>query len=273
MAKTIITASLTGAVTPKSKCPALPITPREIAEDAKRVVAAGASVLHLHMRDDNGFGTMDPAKFRETVHIIREEGIDAILNLTTSGELGVTDERRMEHIIELKPEMATYDAGTLNAGDGIFENSLEFLEKLGNCMIENGIKPEVEVMDFGMINTALYFLKKGSLKAPIHWDFVLSYGVSGCPATPKNLCHMLDCIPEGSTWSAFGVGNAHMPILYTTLALGGNPRVGLEDCIWYAKGVPATNLSLVERAARVIREYGNEVATVDEAREILGLKK
>lgn len=273
MAKTIITASLTGAVTPKAKCPALPITPREIAEDAKKVVAAGASVLHLHMRDDNGFGTMDPAKFRETVHIIREEGVDAILNLTTSGELGVTDERRMEHIIELKPEMATYDAGTLNAGDGIFENSLDFLEKLGKCMIENGIKPEVEVMDFGMINTAKFFLKQGSLLAPVHWDFVLGYGVSGCPATPKNLCHMLDEIPEGSTWSAFGTGASQLPILYTALALGGHVRVGLEDNIWYAKGVPATNLMFVERAARCIKEYGNEVATVAEARQILGLAK
>ncbi len=270
--KTIITCSLTGAVTPKSKCPALPVTPKEIAEDGVRVWKAGASVLHLHMRDDEGRGTMDVNKFRETVHILRNE-CDAILNLTTSGELGVDDERRMEHIIELKPEMATYDAGTLNAGDGIFENSFDFLEKLGKCCIDNGIKPEVEVMDFGMINTAKVYLKKGFLQAPIHWDFVLSYGISGCPATPKNLCHMLDEIPEGSTWSAFGVGNAHMPILYTTLALGGNPRVGLEDCIWYAKDVPATNLSLVERAARVIKEYGNDVATTAEAREILSLTK
>ena len=270
--KTIITAALTGAVTPKAKCPALPITPKEIAEDGVRCWKAGASILHLHMRDDAGKGTMDAAKFRETVNILRGE-CDAILNLTTSGELNVSDERRMEHIIELRPEMATYDAGTLNAGDGIFENSLDFLEKLGKTMIECNIKPEVEVMDFGMINTALHFMKQGSLLEPIHWDFVLNYGVSGAPATPKNLCHMLDVIPKGHTWSAFGCGPGHMPILYTALALGGNVRVGLEDNIWYAKGVQATNLSLVERAARVIREYGNEVATPDEAREILSLKK
>ncbi|MGI6071419.1 MAG: 3-keto-5-aminohexanoate cleavage protein [Lachnospiraceae bacterium] len=272
MAKTIITAALTGAVTPKDKCPALPITPKEIAEDGVRCWKAGAAILHLHMRDDEGRGTMDPAKFRETVHILRNE-CDAILNLTTSGELGVSDERRMEHLIELKPEMGTYDAGSINTHDGVFENSLFFLEKLGNCMIENGVKPEVEVMDFGMINTAKWFLEKGSLLAPIHWNFVLSYGVSGCPATPKNLCHMLDDIPEGSTWSAFGVGSRHLPILYTALALGGHLRVGLEDCIWYAKDVPATNLMLVERAARVVREYGNEVATTAEARKILGLNK
>ena len=270
--KTIITAALTGAVTPKSKCPALPITPKEIAEDGVRCWKAGASILHLHMRDDEGRGSMDAAKFRETVNILRGE-CDAILNLTTSGELNVSDERRMEHIIELRPEMATYDAGPLNAGDGIFENSLDFLEKLGKTMIECGIKPEVEVMDFGMINTALHFLKQGSLLSPIHWDFVLNYGVSGCPATPKNLCHMLDVIPKGDTWSAFGCGPGHMPILYTALALGGNVRVGLEDNIWYAKGVPATNLMLVERTARIIKEYGNEVATPDEAREILSLKK
>ena len=272
MAKTIITASLTGAVTPKSKCPALPVTPKEIAEDGVKCWKAGASILHLHMRDDEGKGTMDPAKFRETVHILRNE-CDAILNLTTSGELGVSDERRMEHLYELKPEVATFDAGTINAGDGIFENSLDFLAKLGKAMQELGIKPEVEVMDYGMINATKFFLKQGTLVAPVHYQFVLSYGVSGAPGTPKNLVNMLEEIPEGSTWSAFGVGGTHLPILYTAIALGGNVRVGLEDNIWYARNVPATNVMLVERAVRVIKEYNNEVATPADAREILGLNK
>lgn len=270
--KTIITAALTGAVTPKKKNPALPITPQEIAEDGIRCWKAGASVLHLHMRDDEGHGTMDAAKFRETVHILRNS-CDAVLNLTTSGELGVTDERRMEHVLELKPEMATFDAGTINTGDGIFENSIPFLTKLGTVLNENNIKPEVEIMDMGMINTSKYFLKKGILKAPIHYQFVLSFGFSGAPATPDNLCYMRSQLPEGSTWSAFGVGSGHLPILYTALALGGNVRVGLEDNIYYAPGQLATNEMLVSRAARVIKEYGNEVATPADAREILGLGK
>ncbi len=270
--KTIITAALCGAVTPKEKCAALPVTPQEIAEDGIRCWKAGASILHLHMRDDEGHGTMDVNKFRETVKILRGE-CDAVLNLTTSGELNVSDERRMEHIIELKPEMATFDCGTLNTGDGIFENRQEFLEKLAKVMIDNDIKPEVEVMDIGMMNACKWFADKGILKKPVHYQFVLGFGLFGAPATPQNLCYMHDQLPEGSTWSAFGTGAAHLPILYTALALGGNVRVGLEDNVWYTKGVPATNEMLVSRAGRLIQEFGNEVATPDDAREILGLKK
>lgn len=272
MAKTIITAALCGAVTPKAKCPALPITPKEIAEDGIRAWKAGASILHLHMRDDEGRGTMDVNKFRETVNILRGE-CDAVLNLTTSGELGVTDERRMEHVIELKPELATFDCGSLNTGDGIFENSHDFLVKLAGVMKENGVKPEVEIMDFGMLNACKWMASKGILEAPVHYQFVLGFGLYGSPATPKVLCDLVDQMPAGSTWSAFGTGTGHLPILHTAIALGGNVRVGLEDNIWYAKGVPATNEMLVSRAARVIKEYGNEVATPDDAREILGLKK
>lgn len=270
--KTIITAALTGAVTSKSKAPALPVTPKEIAEDGIRCWKAGASILHLHMRDENGRGTMDKERFRETVNILRNE-CDAILNLTSSGELGVSYERRMEHIIELKPEMATFDAGSINTGDGIFDNTIEFLTMLGKCLIENGVKPEVEVMDLGFISAAEHYTKVGVLIPPVHYQFVLGFGFHGAPATPENLCYMKTKLPEGSTWSAFGVGAAHMPILYTTVALGGHVRVGLEDNIWYSKGVLATNVMLVERAGRVIREFGNEVATPAEAREILGLSK
>lgn len=270
--KTIITAALSGAVTPKAKCPALPVTPGEIAEDGIRCWKAGASILHLHMRDDEGRGTMDKEKFKETVSILRGE-CDAVLNLTTSGELGVTDERRMEHVIELKPELATFDCGTLNTGDGIFENRGDFLEKLAKVLKENGVKPEVEVMDVGMMNACKWYADHGILNTPVHYQFVLGFGLFGAPATPQNLCFMVDKLPAGSTWSAFGTGSAHLPILYTALALGGNVRVGLEDNIWYQKGVPATNETLVSRAARLIKEFGNEVATPADAREMLGLNK
>ena len=270
--KTIVTAALTGAIAPKAKNPGIPCTPQEIAEDGVRCWKAGASVLHLHMRDDQFRGSMDKGRFRETVNILRGE-CDAILNLTTSGELNVSDERRMEHVIELKPEMATFDAGTLNAGDGIFENSVEFLTKLGKAFIENGVKPEVEVMDLGMISEAQYYLSTGVLQNPVHYQIVLGFGFSGAPATPENLLYMRSKLPADTTWSAFGTGNAHMPILYTTVASGGHVRVGLEDVIYYSKGVLATNEMLVSRACRVIKEFGNDVATTAEAREILGLKK
>jgi uncharacterized protein (DUF849 family) len=270
--KTIISAALTGAITPKSKVPSLPITPKEIAEDGVRCWKAGASILHLHMRDDEGKGTMDKNKFRETVNILRGE-CDAILNLTSSGELRVSNERRMEHIIELKPELATFDCGSINTGDGIFDNTQEFLTQLAKALIDNGVKPEVEIMDLGMIAASQYFIKKELLKAPVHYQFVLGFGLFGAPATPENLLYMKSKIPASSTWSAFGVGGAHLPILYTAIAAGGNVRVGLEDNIWYAPDDLATNERFVSRAARAIKEFGNDVATSADAREILGLKK
>jgi uncharacterized protein (DUF849 family) len=266
--KTIITAALTGAVTPKAKAPALPCTPKEIAEDAIKCWKNGAAIVHLHMRDDGMRGTMDKERFRETVERIRGES-DVIINLTSSGEINVPFERRMEHIAELKPELATFDAGSINVlPDGIFDNTVKFLSTLGGILNENNIKPEVEIMDMGMIAAAEYYLSKGVLKAPIHFQFVLGF-FSGAPATPENLAFLKGKLPEGSTWSAFGIGNAHMPILYTAIALGGHVRVGLEDCIYYSAGVPATNVDLVVRAGRVIREFGNEVATCADAREIL----
>lgn len=269
--KTIISAALTGAMSPKSKNPHIPCTPKEIAADGITCWKAGAAILHLHMRDDAFRGTMDKARFRETVNILRGE-TDAVLNLTSSGEINVPFERRMEHIAELVPEMATFDAGSINVlPDGIFDNTVQFLTQLGGVLNEKNIKAEIEIMDLGMIAASEYYLKKGVLKAPLHYQFVLGF-FSGAPATPENLLYLLGKIPPGSTWSAFGIGNAHMPILYTTIAAAGHVRVGLEDNIYYAPGDLATNERLVSRAARVIREYGNEVATPADARALLGLR-
>lgn len=270
--KTIITASLTGAISPKEKNSAIPCTPKEIAEDAVRVWKEGASVVHLHMRDEKNQGSMDHARFRETVQRIRDN-TDIVINLTTSGKVGVTDDERIGHVIELKPELATFDAGSINfLPDGIFDNTAGFLSKIGKIMIENGVKPEVEIMDVGMLYAVEYYKAKGILLDPVHYQFVMGF-FSGIAPTPENLLFMLDKIPEGSTWSAFGIGTGHMPILYTAIAKGGHVRVGLEDNIYYAKGQLATNSMLVARAARAIREFGNEVATPEEARKILGVNK
>jgi uncharacterized protein (DUF849 family) len=269
--QTIITAALTGAISPKAKNPNIPCTPKEIAEDAIKCWKAGAAIVHLHMRDDEFRGTMDKERFRETVKRIRGES-DVVLNLTSSGEINVPFERRMEHIAELKPEIGTFDAASINVlPDGIFDNTVKFLTQLGTLLNENNVKAEVEIMDLGMIAAAEYYLSKGVLKAPIHFQFVLGF-FSGAPATPENLVYLHGKIPQGSTWSAFGIGTAHLPILYTAIAMGGHVRVGLEDNIFYAPGQLATNLDFVNRAGRVIREFGNEVATSADARSILGLR-
>lgn len=271
MAKTIITAALTGAATPKEKNPALPVTPKEIAEDAVRAWRAGAAIVHLHMRDEHCRGTMDAARFKETVERIRDS-CDVIINLTSSGELGASDQRRMEHIIALRPEMATFDAASLNVlPDGIFDNTVGFLTKLAATMKDCGVKPEVEVFDLGSMAALARFLETGMLEAPVHVQFVLGM-FAGAPATPENLMYLKQALPQEATWSALGVGAAHLPILYTAVALGGHVRVGLEDNLYFAKGQLATNESLVTRAAQIIRAFNNEPATPAQARALLGLK-
>lgn len=274
MEKVIITAALTGAFPRKDLNPNIPTTPQEIADQAYECWKAGAAIVHLHMIDDEGKGTMNKDRFAETVRLIKEKkDCDVILNLTTSGDLNATEETRMAHIIDLKPEMASYDAGTMNwMNNSVFFNTPPFLDKLGNCMIENNIKPEIEIFDAGMIYNTLYYLKKGSLKAPLHYQLVLG-AAGGTAATVENLVYLKSLIPEGSTWSAFGIGKQHLPILYATIALGGHIRVGLEDNIYYSYGqVAKSNAQFVERAVRIIKEINKEPATPSEARKILGLK-
>lgn len=277
--KTIITAAVTGAWPKKENNPNVPMTPEEIADDVYACWKAGAAIAHLHMRDDEGNGTMDHEKFRKTVELIhsRYPDCDIILNLTTSGDIYATDETRMLHVKELKPEMASYDCGSMNwLNFGLFINSPKFLEECARVFDECGTKPEIEAFDPGMIGNAAYYLKKGVLHAPLHFQLCMGCA-NGIPGSLKNLLFMkeqMDALCQGSTWSAFGVGHSAMEVLYATVALGGNVRVGMEDNVMYGKGQLAeSNAQFVERAARVIREFGNEVATPDEAREILSLKK
>jgi len=272
MSKTIITIAPTGAWPKKKQNPNVPITPEEIAEDVYECYKSGAAVAHLHMRDENENGTMDKEKFKKTVDLIRKK-CDIVLNLTTSGDLDATDETRQAHLKEIKPELASYDAGSMNWGNNaLFINHPNFLEELGNTMKENGVKPEIEVFDSGMFYNAMYYLKKGVLQEPLHFQFVLG-APGGTAATVENLVYLKSLIPENSTWSALGIGAGHLPILYTTLALGGHIRVGMEDNLKYNKDELATsNKQFVERAVRIIKEMNKEPATPDEARQILGLK-
>jgi len=278
--KTIITAAVTGAWPKKENNPNVPMTPSEIADDVYAVWKAGAAIAHLHMRDDAGNGTMSTEKFEETLQLIKERypDCDIILNLTTSGDIHADDELRVAHVKKLKPAMASYDCGSMNwLNTALFINSPKFLEDCGLLFQELNVKPEIEAFDPGMIANAAYYLKKGVLKAPLHFQFCMGCA-NGIPGSTKNLVFMKETAEQlvgkdNFTWSCFGVGHSAMEMLYAAVAMGGHVRVGMEDNVMYSKGVLAeSNAQFVERAARVIREFGNEVATPAEAREILGLK-
>ena len=276
--KTIITVAPTGAWPKKENNPNVPMTPSEIADEVYDCWKAGAAIAHLHMRDDQGNGTMNTEKFTETLTLLRERypDCDIVLNLTTSGDIHADDDIRVAHVEKLRPEMASYDCGSMNwLNSGLFLNTPKFLERCGLLFQELNVKPEIEAFDPGMIANAAYYLKKGVLKAPLHFQFCMGCA-NGIPGSMKNLVFMKETMEQlcpGSTWSTFGVGHCAMEMLYGAVAMGGHIRVGMEDNVMYAKGQLAeSNRQFVERAARVIREYGNDVATPDEAREILGLK-
>lgn len=277
--KTIITVAPTGAWPQKKDNPNVPMTPAEIAEDVYVCWKAGAAVAHLHMRSDAGKGTMDADKFHSTIDLLRTNhpDCDIILNLTTSGDLNATEDTRQAHLELLRPEMASYDCGSMNwLHSGLFLNPPPFLEALGLNMQAWGVKPEIEAFDPGMIANAAYYLKKGVLKAPLHFQFCMGCA-NGIPGSMKNLVFMketMDSLCPGSTWSCFGVGHSAMEMLYGAVAMGGHIRVGMEDNVLFSKGtLAASNAQFVTRAVQVVRTYGNEVATPDEARELLGLAK
>ncbi len=275
--KVIITAALCGSGTTKAQTPHVPITPDEIAEDAIACAKAGAAVVHLHVRDDEGKNTMETARWIEVVTKVRqkmvEEKVDLVLNLTSSGSK-FPEEMRLAHLPILKPEMCSYDALSMNwANSFIFSNTPSYLEKLGLQTQEVGVKPECEIFNGGDMGNVAYYVKKGILKAPVHYQFVLGV-TGGMPAHVDSLSYMLPRMLPGSTWSITGIGKDHMPGMLLGLAMGCDGlRVGLEDNIYMDKGVLATNVSLVERAVKLAQDAGREIATPAEAREILGLVK
>jgi 3-keto-5-aminohexanoate cleavage enzyme len=272
MDKLIITVGVTGSRITRQQTPHIPITPEEIAQSGIEAWRAGASVLHIHVRDpETGRGTQNAAIFKEVVDCIRSE-TDAILCLTTSGIPGrnLPIEERLQPL-SLKPELVSFDAGSVNMGENVFLNPPEFLDALARETLARGIKPELEVFEAGMVETCIRYLGRGLLKAPLHFQFVLGTP-GGMSAAPKSLLYMTEIIPPGSTWSVIGIGPAQLPLAVIAMAMGGHARVGLEDNIYYSKGVLAkSNAELVERVVKIAKEYGREIATPAEARRILNL--
>ena len=270
--KVILTVAPTGSSTSRKQTPYVPLTPAEIAEETYRSWQAGASVVHLHVREDDGSPCMNYDKFKEAIHRIRDK-CDIVINMTTAGGFGVSDEDRILPL-DLMPDMATMDAGSMNvAGDFVFHNSIAFLEKLGRRTRELNIKPEIEVMDTGMVYTALRLIEQGYIDRPPHFQFVLGMA-NGMAATVENLVYMKNLLPPDATWSAFGIGRAHLPILTASIALGGHVRVGMEDNIYLAAGERATsNAQFVERTRKLIELNNKSVATPDEVRQMLNLRR
>ena len=272
--KVIVTAALTGAVTTKNDNKNLPTQPQEIAESAIACAEAGVSAVHIHVRDDEDKASMRFDKFQETVDLIRESGCQVILNLTSSGGQGFSWEERIRPFKELKPELASFDAGSMNwLNQVVFMNEPGFLELCGKEMLAVGVKPEIEVFDIGMLNTAKYYIRTGILKEPAHFQLCLG-APGGMEATTENLVYLVNHLPQNCTWSAFGIGKGANEVMLAALAMGGNVRVGLEDNVYFNAGQRAeSNQQFVERVAHIAKELGRQIATPDEARAILGIQK
>ena len=271
MEKLIITAAICGAEVTKEHNPAVPYTVEEMVREAKSAFDAGAAVIHVHVRTDDGKPTQDRERFRVVLDAIRAACPGVILIPSTGGATGMTPEERLQPT-ELCPEMATLDCGTCNFGDDIFVNDMPTMRAFGKRMIENNIKPEYECFEMGHLDTVLKMAQKGQVPgAPMQFNFVL--GVPGCtPATVQNLAWMVNAIPAGSTWTATGVGRHAFTLAAHAIAMGGNVRVGFEDNLNLERGVLAkSNGELVAKVVRIAKELGREVATSAEAREILSL--
>ena len=270
----IITAALVGAEVTREQTPYLPLTPREIGLAAAEAAAAGASVIHLHVRTPEGEPTQAAAVFSAAVLAIRER-TDVIVQVSTGGAIGMTAQERLQPVTCLagraRPDMASLTTGSCNFADGVFLNPPPDVEAFARAMLQFGVKPEIEVFEAGMIENAVRLARRGLLAEPLHFNLVM--GEPGAvPATPKQLLHLVETLPANATWTVSGIGRSQLSMSVLGLVLGGHVRTGLEDNIFYRKGeLAVSNAQLVERVVRLARELDRPVATVAEARAILGL--
>jgi len=271
MEKLIITAAISGAEVTKSQNPNVPYTVEEIAREAESAYKAGASIIHLHVREDDGTPTQSKARFKECIEAIKKRCPDVIIQPSTGGAVGMSNEERLQPI-ELNPEMATLDCGTCNfGGDEVFVNTENTIIEFAQKMKKRGIKPECEVFDKGMIDTAIRLNRKGIIKSPMHFNIVLGVN-GGISASSRDLIFMVDSLPKGSTFTVSGMGRYQMSMATLSIIMGGHVRVGFEDNLYLEKGVLAkSNGELVQKAVRIAKELGRPIATPNEAREILNL--
>ncbi|PPS88831.1 3-keto-5-aminohexanoate cleavage protein [Streptomyces sp. MH60] len=287
----IITCALTGAGDTVRKSPHVPVTPEQIARNAVEAAAAGAAVVHIHVRDpETGDPSRDPKLYREVVERVKETGTDVVINLTAGmgGDLVIDPDdplthlpgtdlvsglERLPHVEDLLPDICTLDCGSLNFGDGsnLYVSTPDMLRAGARRIQELGVRPELEIFDTGQLWFAKQLLAEGLLDDPT--VFQLCMGIPwGAPADPGVLQSMVAMLPEGARWASFALGRMQMPWVAQSILLGGHVRVGLEDNLYLGKGNKATNAQLVERAVTITESIGARVATPDEARAVLGLK-
>ncbi|MFB7653706.1 MULTISPECIES: 3-keto-5-aminohexanoate cleavage protein [unclassified Streptomyces] len=287
----IITCALTGAGDTVRKSPHVPVTPEQIARNAVEAAAAGAAVVHIHVRDpETGDPSRDPKLYREVVERVKETGTDVVINLTAGmgGDLVIDPDdplthlpgtdlvgglERLPHVEDLLPDICTLDCGSLNFGDGsnLYVSTPDMLRAGARRIQELGVRPELEIFDTGQLWFAKQLLAEGLLDDPT--VFQLCMGIPwGAPADPGVLQSMVNMLPDGARWASFALGRMQMPWVAQSILLGGHVRVGLEDNLYLGKGNKATNAQLVERAVTITESIGARVATPDEARATLGLK-
>jgi 3-keto-5-aminohexanoate cleavage enzyme len=264
----IITVAPVGAELKPDDTPHLPVTPQALGEVAARCEAAGAAMIHVHCRTDDGRNTSDVARFDAAMRDIRARS-DLIVQFTTGGAIGMTAQERAAPL-RVQPEMATLTCGTVNFGDDVFENSFPIMRGILAEMERYGVRPELEIFDWGHLSNAKRLAREGLLRFPAHVDFVLGVP-GGLEAGAYHLATLVRDLPPHCTWSVAGIGRAQLQLAAVAIAMGGNVRVGLEDNIYYERGRLATNDELVARVARLAAELGRPVATPAKARELLGL--
>ncbi len=273
MNKLIITAAICGAEVTKEHNPNVPYTIEEIGREAESAYKAGAAIIHLHVRKDDGTPTQNIDRFKECFAEIKKRCPDVIIQPSTGGAVGMKNKERLQPLnLDPPPEMATLDCGTCNfGGDEIFINTENTIIEFANEMNSKDIKPELEVFDKGMIDTALRLQKKGIIKTPMHFNFVL--GVEGgISATSRDLLFLANSIPSDSTYTVTGIGKHEFEMAVISITTGGHVRVGFEDNIYLSKGILAkSNGELVDKIVRLSKELGREIASPSEARMILGL--
>ncbi len=271
MDKLIITVAVCGAEVTRQDTPYIPLTPEEIVQQTYEAYQAGASIVHLHVRDNEGKPTQDAQIFKKVVKMIRERCPDMIIQVSTGGAVWMSAQERLQSL-ESDPDMATLTTGTVNFGNDVFMNSMPMIEEFAMKMREKQIMPEFECFDMGHINNAMQLVKKGIVQGHLHFDFVMGVP-GGIAANARNLVAMVDSLPDGATWSVAGIGRYEFPMAAMAIAMGGNVRVGLEDNIYISKGVLAkSNAELVEKVVRIAKELNRPIASCQEARQILGLK-